>query len=395
MRILQVAKYYPPLNSAQALQAGKVTTALRYGKHDVDVIAGILKGVNSDKCDDVIFIEYSEKYLKGVMPSKINRAVKEILQVSIINSWVKKSIRKCEEILLAKSADIVFTQSTPFECHLVGLYLKKKYGVKWIAAFSDPYPVYISPYPYNQSPKVPIISSLQMKKLNQVLESADKMLVSSKEAYQLMCNFVHIEQENKYHIIPHIGLDIKSDINIQMNDGWLVYAGKITKERAITSLLLAVKSIKSTNKNFKGIKFIGHATPAYKEEVLKFGLSDCVLFLGEIEQSLIYDEIRNCCGLVLIEANMEYSPFLPSKFADYATLSKPILAIVPERSQVSDYLSKYAGGIVCGYDLVSISNGIIHLLEGNVTSSAQLSSYFSISNVSRIYCEIFHNVLED
>jgi len=390
-----VAKYYPPLNSAQALQAGKVTTALRHGDHYVNVIAGTLKGKTSDTCDDVIFIEYSEKYLKGVMSSKINRAIKEILQVSSFNRWVKESIKKSEEILSTKSVDIVFTQSTPFDCHLVGLYLKKKYGVKWIAAFSDPYPVYISPYPYNQSPKVPIISSLQKKMLNKVLGSADKILVSSKEAYQLMCNYTHCEQENKYQIIPHVGLDIKSDISTQMNDGWLVYAGKITKERAITSLLLAVKSIKSTNKNFKGIKFIGHATPAYKDEVLKFGLSDCVLFMGEIAQSSIYDEIMNCSGLVLIEANMEYSPFLPSKFADYATLSKPILAIVPERSQVSDYLGIYGGGIVCGYDVVSITNGINQLIEGRITGSARLSSHFSISNVSRIYSEIFQCVIEE
>lgn len=394
MNILQIAKYYPPLGSARALQAIKVTAAIRLAGHDVTVIAGAVNSKIKNEGYDVIYIKYLDQYLNGLLPIKINKVVKEFIQLTYLNRWVRDSIKLSVKILTSKTTNMVFTQSTPFDCHLVGLYLKKKYGVKWTASFSDPYPISIAPYPYQYANKIPFIRAIQRYRLKMVLRYADKILVSSSESYELMCKFTNSIMDNKCCVIPHIGIDFDDSFNSLPGDGWLIHTGKLTKERSIRNLLLAIKECSQRNANFKGVKFIGQVNDAYKKEVHQLGLDKNVQFFDEIEQSLVKEAIKDCSGLLLVEANMEYSPFLPSKFADYATLFKPILAITPERSQVSYYLGKYGGGIVCGYDLDSITNGIIKLIDGEITGSARLGRYFSISNVSRKYSEIFHNSLE-
>jgi len=68
-------------------------------------------------------------------------------------------------------------------------------------------------------------------------------------------------------------------------------------------------------------------------------------------------------ALLVIEANTEHGVFLPSKFVDYCQIGKPILALTPRGSELSDYLARGGGIAVLPRDVEAISRAIRTLVE--------------------------------
>lgn len=53
--------------------------------------------------------------------------------------WVKYAIKQAEEILKTEKIDAIITTGPPHSTHLIGLDLKERFGVKWVADFRDPW----------------------------------------------------------------------------------------------------------------------------------------------------------------------------------------------------------------------------------------------------------------
>lgn len=389
MKVIQVAKYYPPLSSAQAFQATKLTEALESTGINVEVICGLKDDAIQLERDNLTPIRYSDNYFKS---KKINKVIKEILQLTQFNRWIKKSVLEIEKILNTNSSQILLTQSTPLECHLLGYYFKKKYNTKWVAAFSDPFPISIAPEPYKGSNYIPFISFFQKKVLKKILINCDHILVSSYYSFKLMCDFCSIPVSDNYSIIPHIGMDVEGEKHNEENNGWLIHTGNLTKERVVEELFVAIKKIKDYNTDFKGIKFIGKVCNSFERMLEDYELEDYVMLIDEVSQSKIYSLVKECSGLLVIEANMESSPFLPSKFADYATLGKPIIAITPMKSEIRNYLKEFGGGIASNHNVIEIETSITQIIKNKVKASPRLINHFTHANVGQVYYNILKKV---
>ena len=108
-------------------------------------------------------------------------------------------------------------------------------------------------------------------------------------------------------------------------------------------------------------------------------------------------------ALLVVEADMRISPFLPSKFADYAYAKRPILAITPPVSAIRDYLAKYGGGKAVSHNTSEIAAAIRDVFSeercfGNDSTSLQeeqLSSAFSSDVVGAAYAKMFRSVVGD
>lgn len=53
--------------------------------------------------------------------------------------WVKPSVRYLSELLADDPVDVIITSGPPHSMHLIGLKLKLKFGIPWIADFRDPW----------------------------------------------------------------------------------------------------------------------------------------------------------------------------------------------------------------------------------------------------------------
>ena len=53
--------------------------------------------------------------------------------------WLPAGRKACRQAIEAEKPDLVLTSGPPHWVHLIGLYLKKKYGLPWLADFRDPW----------------------------------------------------------------------------------------------------------------------------------------------------------------------------------------------------------------------------------------------------------------
>lgn len=53
--------------------------------------------------------------------------------------WVNQCLKIIENIIDLEDIDIVYTTGNPFSTYLLGYYIKKKYGTKWVIDYRDPY----------------------------------------------------------------------------------------------------------------------------------------------------------------------------------------------------------------------------------------------------------------
>jgi glycosyltransferase involved in cell wall biosynthesis len=53
--------------------------------------------------------------------------------------WLPFAIRRAEALLKSHRPEVIYTTSSPFSAHLVGLYMKRKHGLPWIADYRDPW----------------------------------------------------------------------------------------------------------------------------------------------------------------------------------------------------------------------------------------------------------------
>jgi hypothetical protein len=62
------------------------------------------------------------------------------------SNWAVKALGTAKQLIKKNKYDYILTKNTPGE--LIGYYIKKKYRLKWIATWNDPYPRLKNPYPY-------------------------------------------------------------------------------------------------------------------------------------------------------------------------------------------------------------------------------------------------------
>ena len=352
MRILVISPYYPPLNYARSLQIGKVVKAMNLCQIEPVVITGDFLKLESETVESIKvyriphWIRPQKKHIMGRLTSKI---MQELYSCNPFSQFVRLAEKKSTELIQNKKIDCIFSSSTPFESHLVGLALSRKSDMPWIASFSDPWPGSINPSPYKE--KVPFISAIQEYYLHKVLKRCSAVHLTNKYAIDLIENRTGLPIKDKSFVIPHIGSERDSKKLTDEYQGWLVHTGNLTRHRVSLPLLSAIKKVNTAIPNlFKGLICVGNVCPEFKSLVNKLGLEKCVRMLGHLPQEEAIEIAENAEALLVIEADMKFSPYLPSKFADYIVTGKAVIALTPPVSPIRDYLKKSCRGIAISHD---------------------------------------------
>ena len=75
----------------------------------------------------------------GLSGSRIFSFVRSLLVPDPYIGWYITGFREAKHILQSQKVDAVLTSSPRETTHLIGLSLKRKYGIPWIADFRDPW----------------------------------------------------------------------------------------------------------------------------------------------------------------------------------------------------------------------------------------------------------------
>lgn len=275
--------------------------------------------------------------------------------------WVKPSIKFLEEYIVENQIDTVITTGPPHSMHLIGLGLKEKLDLKWIADFRDPW----TTIGYHNDLKLSASSAKKHKDLeSKVLQTADSILVTSattKKEFQLLT-------QQPIHVITN-GYDIEKIVKLPLDKKFTIaHIGSFLSQRNPRILWKCLKEIIKENSTFKEdfeLKLIGAVSQEVLETITEFRLDSYVNNLGYISHKEAVIQQRSSQVLLLIEINSEITKsIIPGKLFEYMVSERPILALGPENSDFESMIKSTNTGVFHQYDQYDeLKHSILNLYE--------------------------------
>lgn len=401
MRVVIISLNNSLYNGARKLQIAKVVKSLQ----DAGVYTTIITVTNREldsvetKLGRVIYLPCKVNEPQTFLGNIYSRFKKKIENLfPFCKHCIRECISKALSIIDEEKPYCIITSSNPIDSHLVGLSIKRRTGLPWVASFSDPRPVSILPPPYNRNVKR-LHAALEKFWIAKVLRYCDAVHMPSKYGLRLIEKSIGIHINDKSYAIPHIGFN-PVDMKDCKYKGWIVHAGRLYSLRVSTSFLLAIREThEQIPDHFKGLICVGSVCPEFMAKIRELNIDDIVKIIGHVPQEEVIKITGSASAIVVLEANMKISPFLPSKFADYACLGIPILAVTPLASAIRDYLDKFGGGIAVNHDKDEIVRGLIKIfsdyITGNtlpVNSPNKLAHEFSSKTVGNQYRKMLSEI---
>ena len=261
--------------------------------------------------------------------------------------WVKPSIKFLEKYTQENKIDTIITTGPPHSLHLIGLGLREKLNVNWIADFRDPW----TTIGYHNELKLSAKSAQKHKELeSKVLNTADSILVTSvttKKEFQSLT-------KQPIHVITN-GYDMEKVEKVQLDEKFtLAHIGSFLSQRNPRILWKCLKEIIKENKQFKAdfqLKLIGAVSQEVLDTISEFRLESYVNNLGYVSHKEAVLHQRSSQVLLLIEINSEETKsIIPGKLFEYMVSERPILALGPENSDFESIIKATNTGVFHQYD---------------------------------------------
>ncbi|WP_117880648.1 glycosyltransferase [Aureibaculum luteum] len=239
-----------------------------------------------------------------------------------------KSYRKARKILKQNKIDIVVTHSVKISNAFTGALLKLRLGnnIKVISFYSDPFS--FNNYINNLGFKKRIVLKLEkfLFKNQDIIVFPSKIMV---QRYQEL----YPEYFHKFRHIPHSYIK-----NNDSRDSEIIKS-RIKNKKIIISYIGSLNNIRNPifildyiEKNisfFKGnirFEFVGPKSRDLLDDYSKRkGIHDIVKYIPKINVKKAEELAMASDILLLMDANVDRSPYLPSKLVDYLSYNTPII----------------------------------------------------------------------
>ncbi|TGE26115.1 glycosyltransferase [Hymenobacter aquaticus] len=266
--------------------------------------------------------------------------------------WNAHVLRAVAELIRqGETFDAVLTSSPPHSTQLIGLALKKRYGLRWLADMRDPW---TDIYYTKELNKTRLARWLDARYERQVLEQADEVLVTSADTKRLFLGKSPALTAAKFHVIPN-GYD-ESDFreaSTPPRDALLItHTGTISETYHVEEFLRACAECA---RRFPAVplrlRFVGKVSAGVQAQIEAAGLAERTEFVAFVphDESVRY-LLRASVLLMAIPDVAHNFGILPGKVFEYLAANKPIICIGPVGSDADHLLQECHAGHVFAYD---------------------------------------------
>ncbi len=242
--------------------------------------------------------------------------------------WLPFAKNTAARLIKKENIKLVFTTSPPNSSHLAGYYLKRKYGVKWIADFRDFWtPELQSDYPTG------IHRSINQRLEKKVVKSADAV-VSVTEGIDSHNKKLALHNKNciitnglDRNDLPETGTEKKSKFIIGYMGAWNKLLDPVPFLRGFKK---AAEKIPELIQNSE-IRMIGRSL--INESDLKTEFPDIhglIKYYGYLEHKEALKNLSESNVLLFILSENISSSMMTGKIFEYLAFLKPVLAVTPE-----------------------------------------------------------------
>jgi glycosyltransferase involved in cell wall biosynthesis len=243
--------------------------------------------------------------------------------------------------------DVLVTFAFPLVDHIIGLQLKKRLELPWLAHFSDPW----VDNPFKKDDWFTRALNAYLER--GVIEQADRVVFTSRETADLVMKKYEPSLQAKVRVVPHAFEPALFPSFHELPSGPIVirYLGDLYLSRTPRPLFEALKRISSLEpdlvKKFR-FEIVGDVQALRLEEM---GLSTLPEGLVVLRPRVGYRDslslMRSASGLMVVDAPVASntkSVFLPSKLIEYLGAGRPIIGLTPPGT-AADLISDLGGWV--------------------------------------------------
>ncbi len=261
--------------------------------------------------------------------------------------WNKKAFKAASKELQSTQYDVLITTGPPHSTHLVGLKLKKKFKIKWLTDFRDPW----TKMGYLENVKRWKLSTFFDSILERkVIRNCDAAIAVSKK---ILDDFNNI---SKIHLITN-GYDhedfehkkiLKDNKNFTLN-----YFGTIPPESSPVPILKAVNLLFENGIKKIYLNFYGNVNDVVKIELKEYDENNLITFHSYFPHNEMLNLLVNSSMLILIINKVKNNKgILTGKIFEYIGSGVPVLGIGPEDGEAAQILKETESGEMFYYDQI-------------------------------------------
>lgn len=297
--------------------------------------------------------------------------------------WVNPAVKALSKVIKEQAPDIIITTGPPHSLHLIGLKLQRKFKIKWVADFRDPWSTidyldkfYLTKWARNRH------RSLEKR----VLKNANKTLAVSSQWEKELISL----GATSTAVITN-GFDESDFANYTPaapNGFKITHTGFISSLRNPNALWQALQNTCMKNPqlaNKLSLQFVGNVDNGVFASIDQHkALKTKVDFKGYVPHTEVFNFYKNTTVLLLLLNNSgNSSGHIPGKLFEYLGTGKPILALGEKGGDVDLILQETGAGKLFDFE---DSEGIQNYLEELYFSEEDLKTELtSINHYSRKY----------
>ncbi len=285
----------------------------------------ISKGIISEK-NKQSFIEKAMLYVRG------NYFIPDARK-----NWVKPSVSYLLNYISENDIDTIITTGPPHSLHLIGLQLKERLKVRWLADFRDPW----TTIGYHKQLKLTKKAQQKHKTLEkQVLNTADQIIVTSsvtKKEFESLTKKPIEVITNGYDYEPVEKIELDSKFSI-------AHIGSLLSKRNPEILWKALSDLIEANEGFAKdfqLNFVGAVSQDVLNSIDNNNLSNYINNVGYISHNESIKCQKKSQILLLIEIDSEETKcIIPGKLFEYMVSNRPIIALGPKGSDIEKIIKE-------------------------------------------------------
>lgn len=356
-KLLAISYSYPPKQEPRAIQVSRLL------KHLKASTVLVCEGDNGERTDSAGLGDmesFLDEMLRVPLTTSTGRDLLNRLSRRVylpvwsrtpdqLGPW-KKPVHKTIDRFMSTHQyrpDVLVTFAFPLVDNIIGLQLKRRLKLPWLAHFSDPW--VDSPFRTDD----PLTRALNARLEQNVIERADRLVFTSSETADLVMQKYDPALRSKVRIVPHAFEPQLFQSVPNNNDGRLIirYLGDLYQSRTPKPLFKALEILSETEPELLRKFCFEIVGDVHELNLEQMGLSQLpeglVVFRPRVDYSESLSMMTSASGLMVIDAPVEKnteSVFLPSKLIEYVGADRPIIGLTPPGTAA--YLISRLGGWV-------------------------------------------------
>jgi glycosyltransferase involved in cell wall biosynthesis len=308
--------------------------------------------------------------------ARLRRLSSSLLVPDAYVGWFPFALAAARARLVRGGVDILFTTSSPDTAHLVGLVLRERFAIPWVADFRDPWVrrlTFTAPTRFHRC--------LHQWLERRVLERADRVVVTNEATRDdFLARHAGIPAA-RFAVIPN-GYDPEDIASLREYSREraaapagaagtrrlvLAHTGLLSGKRTLAPLTAALGELFSARPDLRSrlaVRQIGPRENVNDELVAAAGLADVVEFAGPVDHARVLVEMAAADILLLLEADEPAGSLItPGKIFEYLASGRPLLALVPEGPAATLVRAAGGGAVVAPRDAAGAAEVLARWLD--------------------------------